>query len=129
MIYCPGSCTIITSEDITFNEHFSSTIATTWQQYKDGLGLHPVTSSIPIVNDTIEQTGDVDDVPNLVPFEQGKDNEEDEAEVDDEDDAAEVGTADAIVDESSDESSTFDIQPLPPTVEEPLHFMDNSHNL
>ena len=53
MIFCPGSRSIITSEDVTFDEHFSSAIATTWQQHKDELGLRPVASSIFLVNDTI----------------------------------------------------------------------------
>jgi len=61
MIYSPGSRQIVTSEDVSFDEHFNSAIATTWQQHRDSLALCPVESYIPVVSDTIEHTGNIDD--------------------------------------------------------------------
>jgi hypothetical protein len=119
LVYCPGSRTIITSEDVTFDEYFSTAIATSWQQHKDALELHPVVTDVPLINDTIEQTSDIDDCPELVPSEEG-DNDDDEADDDD--------SVDAVADDLSVESSTFDT-PAPPPVEEPLHVLDNSNNV
>jgi hypothetical protein len=42
VVYNPGSHQIIASEDVTFNEHFNSAIATTWQQHQNSLALCPV---------------------------------------------------------------------------------------
>jgi hypothetical protein len=61
MIYNPGSRQIVTSEDVTFDEHFNTAIATTWQQHHDSLALRPVESYIPVVSETIEYTGNIDD--------------------------------------------------------------------
>jgi hypothetical protein len=61
MIYNPGSRQIVTSEDVSFDEHFNLAIATTWQQHRDSLALRPVESYIPVVSDTIEHTGGIDD--------------------------------------------------------------------
>jgi len=59
LFYSPGSRQLYISGDITFDETFSSTIATTWRPHRDNLALHPVTSSIPDVSTTLEHTGDV----------------------------------------------------------------------
>jgi hypothetical protein len=39
LIYCPGSRTIVISDDALFDEQFSSAIALTWQKFQDGLSL------------------------------------------------------------------------------------------
>jgi len=132
MIFCPGSRSIIALEDITFDEHFSSAIATTWQQHKDELEVRPVASSIPLINDTIEHTGGVDTFHASAFVEEGGadtqvDTHAETAHNSDGDN--DIDTVHAVADESIDESSTFDIQPLPPPAEEPLHILDNSHNL
>jgi hypothetical protein len=57
VIYCPGSHSIAISENIIFDEHFSSAIAHTWQKYRDGITLCPLLSHIPNAETTIEQTG------------------------------------------------------------------------
>jgi hypothetical protein len=46
VIYTPGHQQIVTSEDVSFDEHFNSAIATTWQQHHDSLALRPVESHI-----------------------------------------------------------------------------------
>ncbi len=46
-----------------FDEGFSATIATTWQQHHDSLALQPVLSYIPDVKTCIEHTGTVEDTP------------------------------------------------------------------
>ena len=61
MIYNPGSRQIVTSEDVSFDEHFNTAIATTWQQHRDTLALRPVESHIPVVTETIEHTGNIED--------------------------------------------------------------------
>lgn len=123
LVYCPGSRTIVTSEDLTFDEYFSTAIATSWQQPKDAMELCPGATDVPLVNDTIERTGDIDDCPVLVPAEEGDDNDDDD-EAEDKD----VHSVDAVADDLSVESSTFDT-PVPPPVDEPLHVLDNSHNI
>jgi len=57
VIYCPDSRVIAISENIIFDEHFSSAIAHTWQKYHDGITLCPLLSHIPNADTTIEQTG------------------------------------------------------------------------
>jgi transposase InsO family protein len=59
LFYSPASRQIYISGDITFDEHFSSTIATTWRPHRDNLALRPVASYIPTASTTLEQTGDV----------------------------------------------------------------------
>jgi len=123
LVYCPSSRTIVTSKDLTFDEYFSTAIATSWQQPKDAMELCPGATDVPLVNDTIERTGDIDDCPVLVPAEEGDDNDDDD-EAEDKD----VHSVDAVADDLSVESSTFDT-PVPPPVDEPLHVLDNSHNI
>jgi uncharacterized protein YdcH (DUF465 family) len=57
IVYCPGSRIIVISNDVLFDEQFSSAIALTWQKYQDGLALRPLASFIPDVSTTLEQTG------------------------------------------------------------------------
>jgi len=125
MIYCPGSRSIITSEDVTFNELFTSAIATMWQQHKDSLALRPSTTTIPLVTDTMKHTSDVDVVPNLAPVKEGRGDDKEEEE-DTESDAGSMGT---MNDESSDDSLAINVPPPPSPVKEPLHILDNSNNL
>jgi hypothetical protein len=61
VIYTPGHQQIVTSEDVSFDEHFNSAIATTWQQHHDSLALRPVESHILVVSEKIEHIGDIDD--------------------------------------------------------------------
>jgi hypothetical protein len=61
LFYSPASRQIYISGDITFNENFSSTIATTRHLHRNNLALRPATSDIPIVTTTLEHTGDVTD--------------------------------------------------------------------
>lgn len=125
MIYCPGSRSIITSEDVTFNELFTSAIATMWQQHKDSLALRPPLTTIPLVTDTMKHTSDVDVVPNLAPVKEGRGDDKEEEE-DTESDAGSMGT---MNDESSDDSLAINVPPPPSPVKEPLHILDNSNNL
>ncbi len=53
-IYSPGSRQIIISDDVIFDENFTSAIATTWQQHKDSLALKPVNSYVPDITTTLE---------------------------------------------------------------------------
>jgi len=82
MIYSPGSWQIVTSEDVSFDEHFNLAIATTWQQYRDSLALRPVESYIPVVSETIEHTGNIDDFQPEV--EEGEEPEPENSSSDDE---------------------------------------------
>jgi hypothetical protein len=47
LFYSPASRQIYISGDVTFDETFSSTIATTWRLHRDNLALHPASSDIP----------------------------------------------------------------------------------
>jgi hypothetical protein len=47
VIFSPGSHQIIISDEVIFDEGFSSAIAMAWQQHKDSLALQPLTSHIP----------------------------------------------------------------------------------
>jgi len=64
LFYSPASHQIYISVDITFDEGFTSTIATTWGLHRDTLALHPASSDIPTVTTTLEHTGDI---TNLLP--------------------------------------------------------------
>jgi hypothetical protein len=72
VIYCPGSRSIIISDDVLFNEQFSSAIALTWQKFQDRLPLRPLASFIPYVSTMIEQTGAIS--TNQAPVEEGDGN-------------------------------------------------------
>jgi hypothetical protein len=61
LFYSPASRQLYISADVTFDETFSSTIATTWHLHCDTLALRPAASDIPIISDTLEHTGDVID--------------------------------------------------------------------
>jgi hypothetical protein len=61
VIYCPGSHSIVISDDVLFNEQFTSAIALTWQKFHDGLALRPLASFIPDITTTTEQTGTLAD--------------------------------------------------------------------
>jgi len=105
LVYCPGSRTIITSEDVTFDKDFSTAIATTWQQHKDALELRPSASTIPMITDTIEHTGDIDDCPELAPAKEGEDDRDDEADDNDNnDDDASAASFSHKVDDTDDSS-------------------------
>jgi len=65
LVYSPASRQIYVSGDVTFDETFSSTIATTWRPHRDHLALRPVTSHLPTISTTLEHTGAVPD--NLPP--------------------------------------------------------------
>jgi transposase InsO family protein len=71
VIYSPGSRTIIISDDVLFDEQFSSAIAHTWQKFQDGLALTPLASFIPDMTTHVEQMGTFHDVLALV--EEGED--------------------------------------------------------
>ncbi len=76
LVYSPGSRQVIILDDVTFDESFSSAIATTWQQHKDSLELQPINSYIPDVTTTIEHTGTIEDIqPTSV--KEGNDEEDD----------------------------------------------------
>jgi len=78
LFYSPASRQLYISGDITFDETFSSTIATTWRPHRENLALRPVTSSIPDVSTTLEHTGDV--TTTLPPdVEEGEINEEEDS--------------------------------------------------
>lgn len=62
LIYSPGSHQVIISDDLIFDESFSSAIATTWQQHKDSLSLQPTHSHIPDITTTLEHTGTIEDI-------------------------------------------------------------------
>jgi hypothetical protein len=83
LIYSPGSHQIIISDDVIFDEHFSSAIATTWQQHQDSLALQPVHSFVPDITTTLEHTGAIADLQRT-PVEEGSNintsTEEEEAE-------------------------------------------------
>jgi hypothetical protein len=113
LFYSPASRQIFVSGDVTFDEQFSSTIATTWRPHRDNVALRPVASHIPTVSTTIEQTGDVvdtlpsivdegaahvdaDDIPPLIPHSV----EEGETHVDEDDGVKEGSTH---VDENDDD--------------------------
>lgn len=66
LVYCPGSRQILVLDDVLFGESFQAAIATTWQQYQDSLALQPVSSAIPDVDTTLEQTGTLENIPPLV---------------------------------------------------------------
>jgi hypothetical protein len=131
VIYCPGSRSIIISNDVIFDELFTSAIALTWQKFQDGLTLRPLASFIPDVSTTLEHTGTIltihtpvkegnvptppppnehenhadpdDDVPDLVP--QGQDDENSTAESeDDEDDASQDDFSEASEDDLHDDT-------------------------
>ncbi len=61
LFYSPASRQVYISADITFDEGFSSTIATTWRLHRDTLALRPAISDPPLVSTTLEHTGDVID--------------------------------------------------------------------
>jgi hypothetical protein len=63
VIFCPGSRSIVISDDVIFDENFTSAIAQTWQNYQDGIALRPIASFVPDVTTTLEQTGTVADAP------------------------------------------------------------------
>jgi hypothetical protein len=63
VIYCPGSRSIVISDDVIFDENFNSAIAQTWQKYQDGIALRPIASFVPDVTTTLEHTGTVEDAP------------------------------------------------------------------
>jgi hypothetical protein len=67
VVQCPGSRSIIISDDVLFEEHFSTAIAHTWQKYHDGVALRPLLSHIQNVDTTIKQTGTV-----ATPVEEGR---------------------------------------------------------
>ena len=82
LFYMPGSRNIVNSGDAIFDETFQSAIATTWQQHKDSLALHPTSSFIPDVTTNIEHTGTIAD--NNVAIEEGEHaNQENEIKHDD----------------------------------------------
>jgi hypothetical protein len=72
VIYCPGSRSIVISDDVIFDEQFSLAIALTWQKFCDGLALHPLASFIPDPTTTLEQTGTISTVH--TPAEEGEQN-------------------------------------------------------
>ncbi len=72
VVQCPGSRSIIISDEVLFEEHFSTAIAHTWQKYHDGVALRPLLSHIQNVDTTIKQTGTV-----ATPVEEGRPIESD----------------------------------------------------
>ncbi len=105
LVYSPGSRQVIISDDVTFDESFSSAIATTWQQHKDSLALQPLHSYIPDVTTTIERTGTIEDIqPTTV--EQGNADEE-------EDDTP------SLCDNIDDDFDKYDDDDLPPASSNP----------
>jgi len=60
LFYSPALRQIYISGDITFDEMFSSSIATTWQLHHDNLALRPANSDIPLTTTTLEATGGVE---------------------------------------------------------------------
>jgi len=59
VIYCPGSRSIVVSDEVIFDELFTSAIALTWQKFQDVLTLRPLASFIPDVRTTLERTGTI----------------------------------------------------------------------
>ncbi len=131
VIYCPGSRSIVISNNVIFDELFTSAIALTWQKFQDGLTLRPLASFITDVGTTLEHTGTIstirtpveegntptppppneheshadpdDDVPDLVT--QGQDDENSTAESeDDEDDASQDDFSEASEDDLHDDT-------------------------
>jgi hypothetical protein len=114
IIFSPGSRQIIISDDIIFDEGFSSAIAATWQQHKDSLALQPISSHIPDITTTIEHTSTIEDL-HSTPVKEGDTNNDDEDDDDtlslcpnldedfdeyDSDDEAHLTTPPATVDEA-----------------------------
>jgi len=75
VIYCPGSRSIVISDDVIFDEHFHSAIAQTWQKYQDGIALRPIASFIPDVTTTLEETGSIADAQASVEEEIDQEND------------------------------------------------------
>jgi len=75
LFYSPASRQIYISGDVTFDETFSSTNATTWRLHRDNLALRPATSDIPTLTITLEHTGTVEDtLPVLTPLDVAEGN-------------------------------------------------------
>jgi hypothetical protein len=73
LIFSPGSRQILLSDDVIFDDGFSSAITTTWQQHKDSLAIQPINSYIPDVTTTMEHIGTIADlIP--TPVEEGRNN-------------------------------------------------------
>jgi transposase InsO family protein len=75
-IYCPGSQSIVISDDVIFDEQFHSAIAHTWQKYHNGLAFRPLASFIPDVTTTLEHTGTIS--TDHTPVEEGSNTTADE---------------------------------------------------
>jgi hypothetical protein len=65
-----GSRSIVISDDVIFDEQFSSAIALAWQKFRDGLALRPLASFIPDPTTTLEQTRTISNVH--TPAEEGE---------------------------------------------------------
>jgi hypothetical protein len=84
-------------------------------------------STIPMITDTIEHTGDIGDCPELAPAKEGEDDSNDEADDDgDDDDASVASFSNKVAD--TDDSSLFKT-PAPSPVDEPLHILDNRNKI
>jgi hypothetical protein len=71
VIFCPGSWSIVISDNVIFDENFNAAIDQTRQRYQDGIALRPIASFIPDITTTLEQTGTIADTPASV--EEGND--------------------------------------------------------
>ncbi len=136
LVYCPGSCHILTSEDVIFDESFVTAIALSWQHHRDSLALQPVLSTIPLITDTLEHTGGPAD---FLPVEEGKPNT-DNANTDNVREQVDEDEADAEEDDHTNDTASVSedsiipwdmIHPQQPSAssESDLFVMDDSQNL
>jgi transposase InsO family protein len=132
VIYSPGSRQIIISDDIIFDENFTSAIATTWQQHKDSLALQPILSYIPDISTTLEHTGTIADIQ-PTSIEEGNTAVNDKVEGEEEDDTPSLCDAvDDDFDEFDDDDA--DLAAPPSTSDTPIEdetpmVLDSSNTL
>ncbi len=132
LIYSPGSRQIVISDDVVFDETFSSAIATTWQQHEDSLALQPLHSHIPDVTTTLEHTGTIEDIhPTSVEEGNKSTNTTTPVDKDDEDDCPSLcDNVDDDLDEYDEDDGTppKDL-PTPPVEAETPMVVDSSASL
>jgi hypothetical protein len=130
VIFSPGSCQIIISNDVIFDEGFASAVTTTWQQHKDSLTLKPINSHIPDVTTTLEHTGTIADLqPTLVEEGDASNNVPKEEEEEEDDTPSLCNSSDDDFDEYDEDCAEPPSPPhIPVEVETPM-VVDSSATL
>ncbi len=67
MVFTTALQKVLISDNVIFDESFSTAIATKWQQHQDSLALKPALSYIPDAATCIKQTGAVENLPTFIP--------------------------------------------------------------